>query len=144
MDFSGLESTQGRTWRIAGSRDGCSKAEHPPHVSPTANQYDADRRDRAGLADYEQMFGHPLVDVCEVDPDTGDVLLVLTVVTDNGGPFRSLVFELFMMHHPALRHAHPGAFARAEPSPRSRVRGAETRAAVPRIPSCSSAGGRGG
>ena len=32
------------------------------------------------------------------------ILPVLTIVTDNGGPFRSLNFELFIMRHPELRH----------------------------------------
>jgi len=39
-----------------------------------------------------------------VDEDTGELLPVLTIVTDNGGPFRSLNFELFIMRHPELRH----------------------------------------
>ena len=32
------------------------------------------------------------------------LLPVVTIVTDNGGPFRSLNFELFIMRHPELRH----------------------------------------
>lgn len=56
------------------------------------------------LADHERMFGHPLVDTCPVNEDTGELLPVLTIVTDNGGPFRSLNFELFIMRHPELRH----------------------------------------
>ena len=104
LDFSEFETTTGGTWRIAGCRDWYSKLEHPFHVSPTANQYDAIAAIELALADYEVMFGHPLVDECEVDPDTGEVLPVLTIVTDNGGPFRSLNFELFIMRHPELRH----------------------------------------
>lgn len=41
-------------------------------MSPTANQYDAITAIELALADDEQMFGHPLVDECEVDPDTGE------------------------------------------------------------------------
>ena len=56
------------------------------------------------LADYEALFGHPLVDECPIDPLTGELLPVTTVVTDSGGPFRSLSFELFITSHPELRH----------------------------------------
>lgn len=132
LDFSEFESTQGGTWRIAGCRDWYSKVEHPFHVSPTANQYDAMTAIELALADYEQMFGHPLVDECDVDPDTGELLPVVTIVTDNGGPFRS---ELRAVHHAAPRAAarpHPGALSRAERVTRTRVRDAEVRAAVPR------------
>lgn len=104
LDFSEFETTQGGTWRIAGCRDWYSKVEHPFHVSPTANQYDAIAAIELALADYEAMFGHPLVDECQVDEQTGELLPVVTIVTDNGGPFRSLNFELFIMRHPELRH----------------------------------------
>ena len=104
LDFSEFETTTGGTWRIAGCRDYWSKYEYPFHVSPTANQYDAIAAIELALAEYERLFGHPLVDECEVDTDTGELLPVLTIVTDNGGPFRSLNFELFIMRHPELRH----------------------------------------
>jgi hypothetical protein len=29
------------------------------------------------------MFGHPPVDTCLVDPDTGELIPVVTIVTDN-------------------------------------------------------------
>jgi len=99
-----FETTQGGTWRIAGCRDWYSKVEHRFHVSPTANQYDAIAAIELALADYEAMFGHPLVDECQVDEQTGELLPVVTIVTDNGGPFRSMNFELFIMRHPELRH----------------------------------------
>lgn len=104
LDFSEFETTQGGTWRIAGCRDWFSKVEHRFHTSPTGNQYDAIAAVELALTDYETMFGRPLVDTCPVDPETGEVLPVLTIVTDNGGPFRSLNFELFIMAHPELRH----------------------------------------
>ena len=56
------------------------------------------------LADYEAMFGHPLVEACPVDPETGELLPVVTIVTDNGGPFRSFRFESFIAAHPELHH----------------------------------------
>jgi len=58
-------------------------------VSPTANQFDAIDAVELALADYGATFGHPLVDDCEVDLDTGQIKPVVTIVTDNGGPFRS-------------------------------------------------------
>lgn len=104
LDFSEFETTTGGTWRLAGCRDYWSKYEHPFHVSPTANQFDAIDAVEAALADYEQLFGHPLVDECRIDPETGDRLPVVTIVTDNGGPFRSFRFEAFIAGHPELTH----------------------------------------
>jgi putative transposase len=39
------------------------------------------------------MFGHPLVHECQIDEETGEVIPVVTIVTDNGGPFRSMNFR---------------------------------------------------
>ncbi|HHT8911929.1 TPA: hypothetical protein ACT5CG_007269, partial [Burkholderia cenocepacia] len=99
-----FETTTGGTWRLAGCRDYWSKYEHPFHVSPTANQFDAIDAIELALADYEAMFGNPLVEECGVNEETGEVLPVVTVVTDNGGPFRSFRFEKFIFDHPELHH----------------------------------------
>lgn len=104
LDFSEFETTTGGTWRLAGCRDYWSKYEHPFHVSPTGNQHDAIDAIELALADYEAMFGHPLVEACPVDPETGELLPVVTIVTDNGGPFRSFRFESFIAAHPELHH----------------------------------------
>ncbi|WP_246840059.1 integrase core domain-containing protein [Auritidibacter sp. NML130574] len=104
LDFSEFETTSGGTWRIAGCRDWYSKLEHRFHTSPTANQHDAIAAVELALEDYKTMFGHPLIDACPVDEDTGELLPAVTIVTDNGGPFRSLNFELFITSHPELRH----------------------------------------
>lgn len=104
LDFSDFETIAGGTWRIAGCRDYVSKFEPPWHVSPTANQFDAIEAVELALAEYERLFRHPLVDDCVVDPETGELLPVLTLVTDNGGPFRSFRFEAFIAGHPELRH----------------------------------------
>lgn len=101
LDFSEFETTTGGTWRLAGCRDYWSKYEHPFHVSPTANQFDAIE---LALTDFEAMFGHPLSDLCDIDIETGQVLPVVTIVTDNGGPFRSFRFEKFIFDHPELHH----------------------------------------
>nr|WP_254668967.1 IS3 family transposase [Brevibacterium sp. CS2] len=104
LDFSEFETTTGGTWRLAGCRDYWSKYEHPFHVLPTGNQHDAIDAIELALADYEAMFGHPLVEACPVDPETGELLPVVTIVTDNGGPFRSFRFESFIAAHPELHH----------------------------------------
>ncbi|WP_202806017.1 hypothetical protein [Actinopolymorpha alba] len=56
------------------------------------------------LADFEALFGHPLADLCEVDTQTGQIKAALTIVTDNGGPFRSFRFASFVVSHPELTH----------------------------------------
>nr|WP_187361682.1 integrase core domain-containing protein [Phytoactinopolyspora mesophila] len=104
LDFSEFETTTGGTWRIAGCRDYYSKYEHPWHVSPTANQHDAIAAVELALADYEALFGHPLADLCQVNEQTGELLPMVTIVTDNGGPFRSFAFEAFIATHPELAH----------------------------------------
>ncbi|WP_141015458.1 integrase core domain-containing protein [Nocardioides sambongensis] len=104
LDFSEFETTTGGTWRLAGCRDYWSKYEYPFHVSPTANQFDAIDAIELALADYEALFGHPLVEDCPVGVETGELLPVVTIVTDNGGPFRSFRFEKFILDHPELAH----------------------------------------
>ena len=104
LDFSEFETTTGGTWRLAGCRDYWSKYEHPFHVSPTANQHDAIDAIELALADFENLFDHPMVDDCPVEVQTGELLPVVTIVTDNGGPFRSFRFEAFIALHPELHH----------------------------------------
>ncbi len=104
LDFSDFETIAGGTWRIAGCRDYWSKLEPPWHISPTANHLDAIEAVELALAEYERLFGHRLVDECPVDMKTGQLLPVLTLVTDNGGPFRAFRFETFIAQHPELRH----------------------------------------
>jgi putative transposase len=75
---------------------------------PTGNQHDAIDAIELALADYAAMFGHPLVEACPVDPETGELAPVVTIVTDNGGPLRSFRFESFIAAHPsAAPRAHP-------------------------------------
>lgn len=98
-----FETTTGGTWRLAGCRDYYSKYEHPWHTSPTANQHDAIAAVELALADYEATFGRPLIEACDVDDD-GNAIPAVTLVTDNGGPFRSFRFEAFIATHPEIRH----------------------------------------
>jgi len=104
LDFSEFETTTGGTWRLAGCRGYWSKYEHPFHVSPTANQFDAIDAIELALAEFEAMFGHPMVDDCPVDVEIGEILPVVRIVTDNGGPFRSFRFEPSSSSTPELRH----------------------------------------
>ena len=69
-----------------------------------AEKYYRESNWKVALAEYERLFGRPLVDTCPIDPDTGALLPVLTIVTDNGGPFRSFTFEAFIATHPELAH----------------------------------------
>ncbi|MCX2163259.1 integrase [Corynebacterium auriscanis] len=66
-------------------------------MSPTANQHDAIDAVELALADDEELFGHPMVDDRPIDEQTGEVLPVVTIVTNNEGPFR---FEAFIELHP--------------------------------------------
>ncbi|WP_285730720.1 hypothetical protein [Kocuria sp. NBRC 114282] len=61
------------------------------------------------LAESEQLLGAPLADHARVDPETGEVSPVVTVVTDNGGPFRSFTFEAFIAARPELHHVRTKA-----------------------------------
>jgi transposase InsO family protein len=104
LDFSEFETTQGGTWRLAGCRDYWSKYELGWHVSPTANQHDAIAAVQAALVEAERLAGTRLIDLAPVDQDTGEITPLVTIVTDNGGPFRSFRFEAFIATHPELRH----------------------------------------
>jgi len=104
FDFSEFETIAGGTWRVAGIADYWSKYEFGWHWSPTANQYDAVTAVELATLEAESLLGHPLTDLCPVDPDTGEIFPAITLVTDNGGPFRSIRFERFIASRPELRH----------------------------------------
>ncbi len=104
LDFSEYETTTGGTWRIASCRDYWAKYEFDAHVSSTANMHDAVAAVELALAEAEALLGRPLIDDCEVDEQTGELLPVLTIVTDNGGPFRSFTFEALIVAHSEIRH----------------------------------------
>jgi putative transposase len=102
LDFTEFETTSGGTWRLAGCRD-TGPSTSWAGTSPTANQHDAICAVELALAEAEQLAGMRLVDLAPPDAD-GSVLPLITIVTDNGGPFRSLRFEAFIAIHPELRH----------------------------------------
>lgn len=104
LDFSEYETISGGIWRLSGCRDYFSKYEHEIHLSPTANMHDAVAAVELALAEEEELLGYPLSDLVELDPQTGEIIPVVTIVTDNGGPFRSFTFEAFIAAHPELAH----------------------------------------
>ncbi|MER5635414.1 integrase core domain-containing protein [Kitasatospora sp. NPDC002227] len=103
LDFSEFETASGGTWRLAGCRDYWSKYELGWHVSPTANQHDAIAAIELALKEAESLAGMPLAELAPRDAD-GTVKPLVTIVTDNGGPFRSFRFEAFIATRPELRH----------------------------------------
>jgi hypothetical protein len=103
LDFSDFETTTGGTWRLAGCRGYWSKYELGWHVSPTANQHDAIAAVELALTEAARLAGRPLTDLDQRD-EQGNVQPLVTIVTDNGGPFRSFRFEAFIAIHPELRH----------------------------------------
>jgi putative transposase len=104
LDFSEFETTSGGTWRLAGCRDYWSKYEFGWHISLTGNQHDAIAAVEVALTEAQRLAGVPLRDLAPADPVTGEVTPLVTIVTDNGGPFRSFRFEAFIAAHPELRH----------------------------------------
>ena len=101
----------GGTWRIAGCRAYWSKYESPWDISPTANQLDAIEVVELALSDYETLFRQPPVNQCPIDPDTGELLPVVTLVIDNDGSFRSFQFDTFIAQHPELHHVRTGVLS---------------------------------
>jgi transposase InsO family protein len=103
LDFSEYETPTGGTWRVAGIADYWSKYEFGWHWSPTANQHDAITAVELALAEAERLLAGPTLLEYLTDPDTGEVVPI-TLVTDNGGPFRSFRFGALVASRPELRH----------------------------------------
>lgn len=104
LDFTEVETTSGGTWRIAACRDYWSKYELGWHISPTANQHDAIASIELAIVEAETLLGCSLLEAM-TDPATGEVVgRPVTVVTDNGGPFRSARFGAFIEAHAELHH----------------------------------------
>jgi putative transposase len=103
LDFSEFETTGGGTWRLAACRDYWSKYGFGWHLTPTANQHDAVAAIELAIAKAERLAGGvPLLEQV-TDTATGEIRRV-TVVTDNGGPFRSFRFEAYIATRPELHH----------------------------------------
>ena len=133
LDFSEFETTTRRDLAARRLPGLLGKYEHGFHVSPTANQHDAIAAVELAMADYEQLFGHPMVDTAPSTLTPASLLPVVTIVTDNGGPFRSFRFEAFIASRTrAASRPHPRQNPGPERVTRTRLRHAEVRAAVPR------------
>lgn len=104
LDFSDYETTAGGTWRAGGTTDYYSKYEFGWHWFPTANQYDAIETVETALAEARDLAGgqRKLLESL-TDLDTGEITPI-TLVTDNGGPFRSFRFQAFIASTPELVH----------------------------------------
>jgi putative transposase len=103
LDFSEYETPTGGTWRVAGVADYWSKYEFGWHWSPTANQHDAVTAVELALVEAQRLLGPvPLIEHL-TDPDTGEIVPI-TLVTDNGGPFRSFRFGALITSREELRH----------------------------------------
>ena len=109
FDFSEYETIKGGTWRVAGIADYWSKYEFGWHWSATANQFDAITAVELAITEAEKLLGHRLADLCRVDERTGELLPATTLVTDNGGPFKSFRFGAFITAQPALQHVRTKA-----------------------------------
>lgn len=55
------------------------------------------------LTETEPLFGTSLADLA-TGKETGQTTPVLTLVTEKGGPFRSLYFEKFLLGRPEFNH----------------------------------------
>ena len=103
---SEYETAAGGTWRVAGIADYWSKYEFGWHWSPSANQHDAITAVEMALAEAQRLLeATPMLEHL-TDPDTGEIIPI-TLVTDNGGPFRSFRFGALIAARPELRHVRP-------------------------------------
>jgi transposase InsO family protein len=101
-DFTEYETTRGGTWRLCPVVDYATKLSLAVPVSGTSAARDAIGAMEAGLAEAEQLLGHPLLEDC-IDPTSGEIT-PLTIVTDNGPAFKSVDFSRFIAGRPELAH----------------------------------------
>jgi putative transposase len=121
LDFSEYETHAGGTWRFAGCADYWSKYEFGWHLSATANQHDAIAAIELALLEAERLEQRPLADQL-VDDETGQICPI-TVVTDNGGPFRSARFASFIDDRAELTHVRTKARSPGQNGVRERAFG---------------------
>jgi len=102
----------GGTWRLAGCRDSWSKYGLGWHVPRWRTS--TTRSVELALAEAEQLAGARLIDPAPRDADR-TVLPLMTIVSDNRGPFRSFRFEaLFIATTPSRATSAPASAHRAE------------------------------
>jgi len=101
MDFSEFETTTGGIWRIGGVCDYWAKPALAGRVAATATAVDLIATLEAAIAAAEQLLGHPLILDCIGDDD---VIAPIAVVTDNGGPMRSIPVARWFAARPHFVH----------------------------------------
>ncbi len=132
LDFSEFETTRGGMWRIAACTDYWSKYELGWHLALTANQHDAVAAVEAAIGEAERLAGRPLLEQI-TDSTTGEIRPV-TIVTDiqrRAVPLR----PLRRLHRRPTRtgaRPDPSEDSRPERGPRTWLRIAQVRTAVPR------------
>src|SRR3954451_19384889 len=100
LDFTDFETTTGGPGasRAAGTTDRSTTSWAGTSRESARRRRPRRARPRRGRT----LAGRPLGERAERDVD-GNVLPLVTIVTDNGGPFR---FEAFIATRPELRHVH--------------------------------------
>jgi transposase InsO family protein len=101
MDFSELETTTGGTWRIGGVCDYWAKPALAGRVAATATATDLIATLEAAIDAAEDLLGHPLVLDCVNERDE---IEPIAVVTDNGGPMRSIPVARWFSARPHFVH----------------------------------------
>jgi putative transposase len=118
MDFSEFETTTGGIWRIGAVCDYWAKPALAGRVAATATALDLIASLEAAIAAAEDLVGHPLVLDCLND---ADVIEPIAVVTDNGGPMRSVAVARWFAARPHFVHV------------RTRARSPETNGVIERF-----------
>jgi transposase InsO family protein len=101
MDFSEFETTTGGIWRIGALCDYWAKPALAGRVAATATAIDLIATLDAAIASAEEQLGHPLILDCLNDDD---VIEPIAVVTDNGGPMRSIPVARWFAARPHFVH----------------------------------------
>jgi transposase InsO family protein len=101
MDFSEFETTAGGTWRIGGVCDYWAKPALAGRVAATATATDLIATLEDAVAAAEELLGHPLILDCV---NGADEIEPIAVVTDNGGPMRSIAVARWFAARPHFVH----------------------------------------
>jgi len=112
FDFSEFETASGGRWQLGGCCDYVTSANLACTVTPTATARDMIAALDTAVAGAEELLGHRLIDEF-VDPATGEIIGLLAIVTDNGGPMRSAAVARWFaarswVIHVRTRHRSPG------------------------------------
>jgi putative transposase len=101
MDFSEFETATGGIWRIGGVCDYWAKPALAARVAGTATATDLIAALEAAIDRAEELLGHPLIADCVNDTDE---IEPIAVVTDNGGPMRSITVARWFAARPHFVH----------------------------------------